>query len=624
MTVTVFAAVFSAWLIGGLIVAVAWPHQRSRRADLSLILPLGAILGFGATSVSFFVASLVSSRPAVIGGVIEFIATAALLWRLWRRPAAVPPEPAVLAMTWLHWALATVFAQGATVAGVVAYRAYLAEPYGGWDGWAIWNLHARFLLRAGTAWPELLSAPQLSWTHPDYPLLVPASVARAWAWAGAESSFAAALVSVGFALASVALLMAIVARQRGRTPALLGGLLLIGTPFFVTFSSNEHADIPLATFMLAAVALVLLAEGTTAARGLWALAGVAAGFAAWTKNEGLLFAVVFGALVGVWEWRRGSRRNVAFFLGGLAVGLLPVVGFKLFLAPANDLMSAPIGPRLAQLFGVARHRLILASLWRDLGAFGEWRMLPFPAMVLPFFAWRWRRALAGAGRTIPALLALMLAGYYGVYLLSPQDLTWHLDTSLVRLLLQLWPLALLGWGLAIPADAPAERSAARQRITPVVFVVANTLAAIGIVAMLAGQLAANELAVKRDGRATVTATLGDGWFAPERHGRDTWAWSGGDANLQLHTDAKFPAAPPVLLRFALRSLGSRTVTVRSGERVLWQGAVGEAFVVVEIRHVILTSGTTTLNFMTDVVGIPESSNPGARRLAFALYNVTLE
>ena len=46
--------------------------------------------------------------------------------------------------------LAFVFVQAAVVASVIAWRTYRAEPLGGWDGWAIWNLHARFMLRAGT------------------------------------------------------------------------------------------------------------------------------------------------------------------------------------------------------------------------------------------------------------------------------------------------------------------------------------------------------------------------------------------------------------------------------------------------------------------------------------------
>jgi len=39
-------------------------------------------------------------------------------------------------------------------------------------------------------------------------------------------------------------------------------------------------------------------------------------------------------------------------------------------------------------------------------------------------------------------LALTLAGYFAIYLITPYDLYWHLRFSLNRLFLQLWPSAI--------------------------------------------------------------------------------------------------------------------------------------------------------------------------------------
>ena len=620
MTPMILGTVVSAWILGSLIVALPWP--RAVRSDLPLILSLGLFVGFGVTSTLFFLASLVSFQPAVISGAFELTFAAILVWRLKfrRSPAGLPPTSPNGRISWLHWALATALVQMAVVAAVVAWRAYLTEPYGGWDGWAIWNMHARFMLRAGPSWPDLLAAPPLNWTHPDYPRLVAASVARLWSWAGTETPAAAGLVSVAFAIALVGVLVAFVVRQRGRTPALLGGLLLLGTPFFVTFSSNEHADLPLAAGMLAAVVLVILAGENAASRGLWLLAGAVTALTAWTKNEGLLFAVVLAALVVGRGWRSGAPRHAMFFLAGLALGLLPVGVFKLLLAPANDLMAAPLGPRLAQLVDPARHKLILASLWRDLGGFGEWRVLPYLAMAVPYFSWRIRRPLVGSERAIPLLIGLMLAGFYGVYLLSPQDLTWHLDTSLVRLLLQLWPLVLLGWSLTVPSADSVETNEPRQRWTTRVFVVANILAAVVLVVALTGQLAVNELAVKRSGTAKLAVTLGEGWFGIERLGDTRWAWSSGDATLLVHATGNDHGLP-ARLRFELRSLAPRQVTIRSGGTVLWSGAVPVGATPVELPVREFPKGTTPIVLTTDSPGVTESPAAGARTLVFAVHDL---
>src|SRR6185369_6107839 len=122
------------------------------------------------------------------------------------------------------------------------------------------------------------------------------------------------------------------ARLRTVTPALLGGLLFVSTPFFVTFATNEHADLPLASCMLAAVLLTLLGQSG------W-LAGLLAGLAAWTKNEGVLFALLFGTVRLVAGRRSEARASWRPFLAALAVILMPLLAFKIALAPINDLLA---------------------------------------------------------------------------------------------------------------------------------------------------------------------------------------------------------------------------------------------------------------------------------------------
>jgi hypothetical protein len=121
----------------------------------------------------------------------------------------------------------------------------------------------------------------------------------------------------------------------------------------------------------------------------------------------------------------------------------------------------------------------------------------------------------------------------------------------------------------------------------------------------------------------VSALIGDGWFGLERHGRDEWVWTSGRATLSLQVSGRGTVGP-VTLRFALRGRGARKVTVRAGDRVLWEGDVGEQYRPVMLQGLELPPGTTTLDFSTDVPGVPESEAVGARSLAFAVYNLRLE
>jgi hypothetical protein len=281
-----------------------------------------------------------------------------------------------------------------------------------------------------------------------------------------------------------------------------------------------------------------------------------------------------------------------------------------------------MGPRVAQLFDVARHRLILSSLARHFLGFGEWHWPPYLAMAVPLFAWRSRHPIRGYEGLVPAVALAMLAGYYGVYLLTPQDLQWHLDSSLVRLLLQLWPLAILAWALALPSLDWLAVAGRRNRFAPALFVTVNLVVAKLIVGSLDQQLAADELAVHHDRGTLISAAVGEGWFGIERQDGQQWAWSGGRAILRLHAEGSHRTA--VTLRFALRSLSPRVITIRQGTRTLWEGRVNDEFIRAEIRALeISPDAPAQLEFTTDSPGMPEAATAGARSLAFALYHFEL-
>jgi len=60
-----------------------------------------------------------------------------------------------------------------------------------------------------------------------------------------------------------------------------------------------------------------------------------------------------------------------------------------------------------------------------------------------------RRAEQPGLPTSVLALALTLAGYFVVYVITPYDIYWHLRFSLGRLFLQLWPATLFLFFLAV-------------------------------------------------------------------------------------------------------------------------------------------------------------------------------
>jgi hypothetical protein len=332
--------------------------------------------------------------------------------------------------------------------GWVVWSIFTQFPHGGWDAFAIWNLKARYLFASGSIWKDRLFSQYLA--HPDYPLGLPSIIAGLWQFAGKDSTRIPLIVGCGFSFATLGLLYGSLIVLRGRTRAILAVLTLLSTPFFLQHSVSQYADVPLSFLFLAAIVLLTLHELDASTHILLVFAGFVLGFAAWIKNEGLLFVLIVAAVRGVLCFsRRGLRAafKESFFLGIGAAPLLLIAGyFKLYLAPGNDLISGwHFQDWLRLVLDVQRHAMILKAFAHEAPRFGAWLINPVPFLLVYLFL---SRPANHNSKPQPGLLisgaifASTLAGYYVVFAIQPLNLAYLLDASLNRLLLQLWPIFL--------------------------------------------------------------------------------------------------------------------------------------------------------------------------------------
>ena len=342
-----------------------------------------------------------------------------------------------------HWlAIALVFSYPLYLM-VEAARSF---PHGGSDAQAIWNLHARFLYRGSAgAWKDVF-ATTLGWSQNDYPLLVPGSIAGVWKVMGAEYSFVPSVVGVVFGFLTLAILCSSVSALARDQRGWMAGILLVATPSFITSTSVQGADIPLSMYILITVVLLQFAQVWPEVKTqLLLLAGLAAGFAGWTKNEGSLFVVVvFGAhfLATAFRhaWKAYPKELFAIGLG--ASPMLALLGsFRVLLSPPSDISLSPTA--LHQLTVGARYSQIFWGFIDKFKAFGGWwRAGIHPGTLVVLFLLLYVTTIKPVkSSSVHALLipVFMLMGYFMVYVVTPYDLQWHIDTSLDRLLLQLWP-----------------------------------------------------------------------------------------------------------------------------------------------------------------------------------------
>ena len=152
---------------------------------------LGGGAGVGVTSWLHFmllVSGAASAATVLAAGGALLLLLAVLIWRM-RSRGAQPDAAGVnnLPRFRWNWILAVVLATSVSAVALVQCRLTASNPHGGWDGWAIWNLRAKFLAGPGDSWRNALS-PELVRTHPDYPLLVSGFIASNWRAAGSKTS----------------------------------------------------------------------------------------------------------------------------------------------------------------------------------------------------------------------------------------------------------------------------------------------------------------------------------------------------------------------------------------------------------------------------------------------------
>jgi hypothetical protein len=344
--------------------------------------------------------------------------------------------------------------------GCLAEAIHLGRtPHGDWDGWAIWNWEARLLYRTGSHWREYLPAA----FHGDYPLLVPSVTARFWRYLGTEVPELGGVLGITLALCSVAVLALVLTELRSRTLGGLMALTLISTPSFIGWSASQYADVPVGFFFLSVLALIALYFERNLephSMGILVLAGFLAGCAGWTKNEGipLIAAAGLALLLPVIRRKPEALRRAAAFGAGLAVPLAVLIVFKLTVNVRDYVVAYEPG-KFQRALDWNRHMMIWSFLSRFLVSFGDWAVLPYiPLVAFILLLGVYRPVFSSQGwRTIVLILAVVAVGYYFVYLTTPVPLKVHLETSLERVFLQLWPSILFTLGLmARPAVSHSE------------------------------------------------------------------------------------------------------------------------------------------------------------------------
>jgi len=435
-----------AWLQGALLVGWLWPGRaRPALALLALAFPAGLAL----SSSAFFLWSVASGGRVEVFPVLELLATAAaavLARRRARRGRLLWPRPARAALAW-GAPLLLVSLAGIVLALLI--EASAAQPWGHWDAWAMINQKARYLAAGGDAWRWIFAGPPIH--HRDYPLLLSASVARLWSWSAVLGApgfalLAPQVLSLATFLACLAALVAPAALLCASGLAALVGLGFFALGWDLEWGAMQYADFAQATYLAWGAAVLALAARRPAAAERWCgLLGFLAGASAWCKNEGLAFAALLLVATVLALRPRGARAWMRLAGGALVAGLAVAV-LKLGFAGRSRVFEARTRSVWTDLGDGERYRSLVGFLREHVGtnwSAGALLALLVAALLVPPVR-RARRAWIPLGLALAQALVFAL-----VMLTTREDFAWHLVTAADRLLLQVYPLALLGVAAAL-------------------------------------------------------------------------------------------------------------------------------------------------------------------------------
>lgn len=428
-----------ALVIGFLLVHLIWPERSLLIFLFKTILGVGT--GLGLTSLLYFIVLVIDP----IGFPFLTMQIAILLVLLFvtiRRERFIFQIPRITLpkLTFTKYVLPCLFLLVLLITIVSFINFSIRRDQGGFDAWMIYNRAARFIYRDTANWRATVSPELYSGSHADYPLLLPSNVAWAWASLGAENVRVPLVQSGLYLFGSIGLLFIGVAQVKSFGQASLGTIILMSLSGFIRDGSSQTADIPLAFYILASIVLLYLAIQRNN-KSLFALSGFMAGLAGWVKNEGLLLIVISLAVLFFFCVKQKSMPSFLQFATGLLFPALVIAYFKIALAPPSDLFVGDLSKNLAKVIDPTRYYLILKFLFNEILYYGEWPFsLPLSLLVYGFvFGFHFPKDYRKAFGVVIAIIGMQLAGYMGIYLITPYDLKWHLSTSLGRTTLQVFP-----------------------------------------------------------------------------------------------------------------------------------------------------------------------------------------
>ncbi len=409
-----------------------------RRSELPLHTWCALTFGLGAGTVGVLLfwlslAGLAPTRECVLAVAASGVVAAAALHA--HGHTVVPRLPQCRAKPWPDRALA------ALLLIPIAWMAVetLSQPFHNIDAIAIWGLKAKVVALEPVRRAAYFTDVSRSFSHLDYPLLLPFLTAAVYTLTGTWAEHLAKMIHLAFFVSFVLLVYSQVRRRVSCRAALALLLVYVGSRRLLTQCGAGIADLLVMFYYFGAVSF-LHDWAASRSRSSLAIGAAMNAFLMFTKNEGLALGMVNMAVFGALAWspsRRAAARTACLaLLAGLAMNM-PWLIFRAGLPKTHENYMGRL--RIDILAdNVQRIGPIAAAFGKSLCSWASWGGLWALLAAAAFLGARSTR-----GRPICILWGLLLlhVGCYGVVMIvTPWDVSELLAIKTFPLLLQASPL----------------------------------------------------------------------------------------------------------------------------------------------------------------------------------------
>lgn len=302
-----------------------------------------------------------------------------------------------------------------------------------WDAWAIWGSKAKELALGNGPLHDV------TWFgHADYPLLWPVIWAfTGWLSGGWEEYWSRGWGTIFLFLCVWEIICIVRSQSKSLTAGLLAGALFVSMPNVPLLASWSYAEAPLWLMMTCGLARFLRWQDKGNIRDVL-LAALFAAAAAYTKNEGVLFALLLGCML-VMSGRRRFQAIMLYSIIFLSCYALWFYWSRIYYDLGSHATDGLHPGRTILQRAVQRAPSAVDAVSHMWGDIRQWSIVGC-GMALSLIGVFFQRECNGIKKHFLLLPVGLLTGYFVIILFHAAEVYWQVGTAWNRLTVQSLPL----------------------------------------------------------------------------------------------------------------------------------------------------------------------------------------